>query len=121
MAANASYTFAFSPGNLILSTSYVWRDEQFSDVFETEESKVPSYDTIGLRAIWTDARDRYTIMLYGTNLTDEEAPDNASTTRVATGLATAAAPSAAGAQYYGGLNLSPPREYGLEVQYRFGN
>jgi len=58
-------------------------------------------------------------MLYGTNLTDELAPDTANATRVSTGLATAASPNVAGAAYYKGLNLAPPREYGLEVQYRF--
>lgn len=121
VAFNTSYTFELTPGNLTLSGSYVWRDEQYSDVFETEPAKVPSFYTVGLRLLWVDADDRYTVILYGNNLTDEDAPDSATVTRQRTGLATAAAPSAAGQAYYRTLNLTPPREYGVELQYRFGN
>jgi iron complex outermembrane receptor protein len=120
VAFNANYTFTFDPGNLILSGSYVWRDEQYSDVFETEPAKVPSFYTVGLRALWVDAKDRYTIILYGSNLTDEIAPDSATVVRQRTGLATVGAPSADGQAYYKTLNLTPPREYGIELQYRFG-
>lgn len=121
VAANASYTFEFKPGNLIASLSYVWRDEQESDVFETGPGVVPSFDTIGARLLWTDAADRYTVIVYGNNLTDEDAPDAAGVDRRRTGLASAAAPSAAGQAYYPTYNWMPPREYGVELQYRFGN
>jgi iron complex outermembrane receptor protein len=120
VAANLNYTFALAPGNLTLSTSWIWRDEQYSDVFETGPGIVPSYDTISARLLWVDADDRYTIILYGNNLTDEYAPDSGGVARQRTGLATQAAPSAAGQALYKTLNLTPPREYGLELQYRFG-
>jgi iron complex outermembrane receptor protein len=115
LAANASYTFEFRPGNLIASVSYVWRDEQYSDVFETEPAIVPSFDTIGARLLWTDSSDRYTVILYGNNLTDEDAADSAGSDRRRTGLT-----GAAGQAYYKTLNFMPPREYGMEVQFRFG-
>jgi iron complex outermembrane recepter protein len=121
VAFNTSYVFQFSPGNLTLSGTYIWRDEAYSDVFETEPAIVPSWDTVSARLLWVDANDRYTIILYGNNLTDEDAPDSAGVTRQRTGLASAAAPSAAGQAYYKTLNLTPPREYGVEIQYRFGN
>ena len=116
VAANVNYTFRFSPGNLILSASYVWRESAFSNVFETKESKVPSYHTVGARIIWTDTENRYSIMAYGTNLTDALAYESGNTTRVRTGLS-----GPAGAAYYPGGDLQPPREYGLELQYRFGS
>lgn len=116
LAANASYTFEFAPGNLVASLSYVWRDEQYSDVFETEPAIVPSFDTIGARLLWTDANDRYTVILYGSNLTNEDAADSAGLTRLRTGLA-----GEAGQAYFKTLNFTPPREYGIELQYRFGN
>lgn len=126
---NLNYTIAFSAGGLTLSGNYIWRDEQYSNVFEMEEFKVPSWNTVGARIIWTDAADRYTVMLYGTNLTNEIAadavlPNGAAEplpSRQATGLASAAAPSAAGVAYYNRLNLLPPREWGVEVQFRFGD
>lgn len=116
VAANASYTFEFRPGNLIASVSYVWRDEQYSDVFETGPAIVPSFDTIGARLLWTDANDRYTVILYGNNLTDEDAADSAGVSRLRTGLT-----GEAGQAYFKTLNFLPPREYGIELQYRFGN
>jgi hypothetical protein len=65
VAFNTSYVFELAPGNLTLSGTYVWRDEQFSDVFETGPAIVPSYDTISARLLWVDASDRYTVILYG--------------------------------------------------------
>lgn len=119
VAFNTNYMFRFSPGNLTLSGSYVWRASQFSSVFETKESEVPSYHTVGARLIWTDVDNRYTVILYGSNLTDALAADAAGTTRVSTAAA-GAAPSAANVAYYHTYDLEPPREYGLELQYRFG-
>jgi iron complex outermembrane receptor protein len=120
-ALNTSYTLPFTAGNLILSGSYVWSDESFSDVFETEESKVPSFGTVGLRMLWIGANGRYQLIAYGSNLTNELATDGAGVTRIRTGLATTRLnPSAAGAAYFRTFSLTPPREYGLELQYRFG-
>lgn len=120
-ALNTSYTFPFNAGRLILSGSYVWSDEAFSDVFETEEAKIPSFGTVGLRALWLGSNDRYVVIAYGTNLTNELATDGAGLTRIRTGLATSAAnASAAGTAYFRTFSLTPPREYGLELQYRFG-
>lgn len=120
VAFNTNYTFRLNPGNLILSASWVWRDEQYSDVFETGPAIVPSYDTLGARLIWIDAEDRFTVILYGSNLTDEDAPDAAGVARHRTGLASATNPGEHGQAYYKTLNLTPPREFGIEVQYRFG-
>jgi iron complex outermembrane receptor protein len=120
VALNTSYTFNFNTGRLILSGSYIWSDEAFSDVFETEEAKIPSFRTVGLRALWLGANDRYVVILYGSNLTDELALDGAGLTRLRTGAASMSNPSAAGAAYFRTFNLTPPREYGLELQYRFG-
>lgn len=115
-ALNANYFWEFASGSFTVSGSYVWRDEQYSDLFETELAKVPSYSTVGLRGIWNDSEDRYTIIVYGTNLTDEEVAEGADLERQRTGLT-----GPAGAAYYPTYNLSPPREYGVEFQYRFGS
>jgi iron complex outermembrane recepter protein len=119
-AFNANYTVALAAGSLVLSANYVWRDEMFSDVFETPHAIVPSFDTVAARVQWTDASDRYTLTLYGSNLTDEEVNENVLLTRQRTGLATAGNPGAQGQAYYKTLSLLTPREYGFEVQYRFG-
>ena len=120
-ALNGSYTFNFAPGDLTLSLSYNWRDSQYNDLFESKVGETPSYKLVGLRALWTDSADRYTVIVYGSNLTDEDAADSSPLigVRQRTGLASAASPSAAGQAYYKSYNLVPPREYGVEVQYRF--
>ncbi|MBB6091491.1 iron complex outermembrane receptor protein [Povalibacter uvarum] len=121
VAVNTAYTFEFAPGNLTASLSYVWRAEQYSDVFETEPAIVPDFFTLGARLLWTDASDRYTVILYGSNLTDENAADSAGTDRRRTGLATPTAPSSLGQAFFPTYNWQPPREYGIELQYRFGS
>lgn len=70
--------------------------------------------------MWRDAEDRYMVILYGANLTNEEAPYSAGLVRQATGLADADNPSAAGQAHYRTLSLAAPRTYGIEFQYRFG-
>ncbi|MGI1680131.1 MAG: TonB-dependent receptor [Cellvibrionaceae bacterium] len=114
-AFNTSYVFGFSAGDLTLSANYVWRDESYTDVFETKAGIIDSYGTVGFRTIWTDNEDRYTVILSGTNLTDEDAQDGGGLTRQAT-----VASGAAGQAYYQTYNLIPPRQYTLELQYRFG-
>lgn len=120
VALNLNYTWDFAPGTLTLSGNYIWRDESYSDLFETEMAKIPSYDMLGMRALWTDVANRYTIILYGSNLTNEEAAYSAGVGRQATGLASDLSPSTAGQAFYQTLSLAPPRQYGIEFQYRFG-
>ncbi|MGQ9425837.1 TonB-dependent receptor [Gilvimarinus sp. F26214L] len=119
-ALNLNYSFDLPAGSLTLSGNYIWRDESYSDLFENDLAIIPDYGTVGLRALWTDTANRYTVILYGSNLTDEEAPYNAGLVRQSTGLASAAAPSAAGQAHYQTVSLAPPRQYGIEFQYRFG-
>lgn len=119
VALNGSYTMDLGAGNLTLSLSYNWRDTQYNDLFESELGESPSYHLVGFRAIWNDTNDRYTVIVFGSNLTNEDAADSAILQRQRTGLATAGSPSAAGQAYYRGLNLLFPREYGVELQYRF--
>lgn len=115
-ALNTSYNLDFNPGSLTLSASYIWRDEQYNDLFENEFAKVDSFSTLGVRALWHDASDRYSIIFAVENLTDEEAGDGGGVTRQRTGLS-----GAAGAAYYQNINLSPPRVWSAEFQYRFGS
>lgn len=109
------YTIPMSAGDLTMSAGITWRDESYSDVFETEAGIVEDYTTVDARLIWTDNEDRYTVILSGDNLTNEEAQDGGGLTRQAT-----AASGAAGQVYYETFNLIAPRLVTLELQYRFG-
>ena len=119
IALNGNYTFDLAAGNLVLSASYVWRDSAFNDLFETELGETPSYNTVGIRAILTDVDNKYTVIVYGANIFDEEGSDGSVLTRQRTGNATAGSPGANGQAYYRGDNLIFPRQFGVELQYRF--
>ena len=82
-------------------------------------SRSPSYDQVDLRALWTDEDNKYTVIAYVRNLFDDEGYEGYGATRVSTGTATAAAPSAAGQTYFNSYGLTPPRVVGVELQYRF--
>jgi iron complex outermembrane receptor protein len=105
---NAMYTFEFSPGKLSLSGSYVWRDTQYSSILGGNEWVVPSYGKTDFRAIWTDTDNSYSVIAYLRNAGDTEGFDGV----------TAATGSSGITQSY---SLTPPRQYGLELQYRFGS
>lgn len=116
VAFNANYTFSLNAGNFTVSANYVWRDDSYSDVFETEPGTIEGFKAVDLRLIWSAIDDRYTVIAYGSNIFDEDAQDGGGLTRQAT-----ASSWAAGQRYYRTFNLIPPRTYGLELQYRFGS
>ncbi len=108
VAFNANYRIDFAAGSLNLSGTYAWRDEVQSGLFTRSYRMAPSFDQIDLRATWTDARDRYQIIAYGRNITDEYGLDGVTAERDADGT------------IFQTWSLTPPRTYGVELQYRFG-
>jgi iron complex outermembrane recepter protein len=110
-AANANYTWRFVPGALNLSSSYVWKAKTYDSIFNEPYYLAPSYSQVDARLTWNDASDRYTVFLYGKNLANRLGYSNVDAQRVnsnAAGIVTAAS------EY----ELTPPRTYGLEIQYR---
>ena len=113
VAFNTRYSMDFQAGSLMLSANYVWRDESEYDIFNTPAAIADGYSTLSTRAIWTNAGDTFSVILFGTNLGNEIARDRGGAERLAT---TASGPQ--GQAYYEAYNLAPPRTYGLELQYR---
>ncbi|MDO9430893.1 MAG: TonB-dependent receptor [Phenylobacterium sp.] len=125
-ALNANYTFDFAPGSLILSGTYTWTDETTYQPFDNADFAVPAYGTADLRVLWKDAGDRYSLIGYVKNVTDEEGFTSTSSTN----------PTAVFANPNVGLEVNgttylrqtstaitrgliQPRTYGVELQYRF--
>jgi len=71
------------------------------------------------RALWTSDNTNYTVIAYVRNVMNARALEGSQVSRQNTGLATVAAPSAAGQAYYQSYTLGPPRVFGVELQYRF--
>ncbi len=105
---SAMYTVHTGPGDVSLSASYVWRSEQYSSIFSRQEFEVPSYDQVDARIIFTEAANRYSVIAFARNLLDEEGFDGVSANASSSGIT----------QSY---SLTPPRQLGLELQYRFGS
>lgn len=111
IAINANYGFELDSGLLTVGASYVWRDEAYSTVFTRSYNEAPKWDQIDLRAHWAPVGNKYTIIAYVKNVADSDGYD-AAVTASNRNLAT----SPTGAL---NLELTPPRTYGVELQYRF--
>jgi iron complex outermembrane receptor protein len=113
VSINGNYTFRFNPGNLTFSATYIWRDATYYSIFNRPWNLAPAFSQLDLRASFTDAKNRFTIIAYAKNLLNTLGYDGA------TGFSTAQPypfiPVSV-AQIYG---LTPPRTYGIEVQVRF--
>lgn len=107
VAFNANYRIDFSIGSLNLSGTYAWRDEVQSGLFTREYRMAPAFDQVDLRATWTDVKERYEVILYGRNVTDEYGLDGVTADRQDDGTILQT------------WSLTPPRTYGVEFQYRF--
>jgi iron complex outermembrane receptor protein len=119
LALNVNYTFAFTPGSLTLSASDIWKDATYFSVFNRWYSKAPSYNQVDLRATWKSANDRITVVAFGRNVLDDEGYDGTAglmQTQLPLGGAGVPVIPRSIAQ---SVSLTPPRTYGMELQYRF--
>jgi iron complex outermembrane receptor protein len=117
LALNGSYTFEMEPGALALSATYLYRSAAYANVFTREYNKAPSWDQVDLRAYWVPTGGKYTVIAYVRNVFDTEGYDAA--VQGSNRNNNPAVPSdrfLTGAQ---NLELTPPRTYGIELQYRF--
>lgn len=135
VALNFNYTWNFSGGDLVGSLTYMWRDEQFGSLFTREHYRAPAWDQVDARLTWTDSDDRFRVILYGKNLFDEIGYDAGPYAISVTGLANNGAAIMCGNQIVAagacvpttgpngsiasGYSITPPRTYGIELQYRF--
>ena len=100
----------FNPGTLSLSGNYVWRSSAYSNIFNRTYNRMPSYDQVDLRAIWTGSDDRYRVIGFVKNVFDSVGYDSA------TGNLLASSPTLEVAQSY---SLTPPRTFGVQLEFRF--
>ncbi len=121
IAANANYTWRFTPGSLNYSVSYIWKDKTHDSIFSEQYFIAPEYTQVDMRLSWNDTADRFTIFGYIKNLQNKLGYDGVGAFAV---LTPAPGTKACGfngpSPYYcdQDLGLTPPRTYGVEVQYR---
>jgi iron complex outermembrane recepter protein len=108
LAFNANYTWELPAGSLTASGSWTYRDSAYYSVFTREYNQAPSYDETDLRVLFTDAKNRFTLIAFLRNAFDDEGYERADATQSAWGTRSLQ------------LALTAPRTYGLEAQFRFG-
>jgi len=108
ISLNAQYVFTFDPGKLTLSASYIWKDKTFGSIFNNPLNQAPAYYTLNLRAVWDDAKERYSIIGYINNVTDTLGFDNVTQTALFPGFPLVRA-----------TGITAPLTFGAEVQFRF--
>ncbi len=121
VSANANYTWRFMPGSLNYSVSYVWKDKTPDSIFNEQYFIAPSYTQVDMRLTWNDSADRFTIFGYIKNLQNKLGYDGVGAGAVLTPTpGTKACGFNGPSPYYCDqtLGLTPPRTYGVEVQYR---
>ena len=117
VALNASYTFDMDAGALTLGGTYLYRSKAYANVFSRDYNKAPSWDQVDLRAYWAPKGGKYTVIAYVKNVFDTEGYDAAlAGSQRNNNAAVASDRFLTGAQ---NLELTPPRLYGVELQYRF--
>ena len=116
---NGNYTWRLGPGNLTASATYIWRSAQYGSIFNRSYYKAPSYDQVDARLTWKPTDGKYTLIAFGKNLGDTLGYANGA-------LASRRAGRTPGVPALSGVfgqsttyELTPPRTYGVEVQYRF--
>ena len=115
VTVNANYTWNLEPGNLSASLTYVWRDATYYSVFNRYYSRAKSFGQTDARLLFNDKDRKYTLIASIKNIFDQRGSAGTNGTRI--NSLTVAQPN------WGFINQTvsyvPPRNYSLELQYRF--
>ena len=121
IALNVNYTWQLESSRLIGSVSYLWRDEAYGSIFNRSYTKSPSWDQIDARVAWKPDGDKLTLILWGKNLADTLGYEGgAGAGRKAGSVPVPGAPTLRVVEgITSAYPLTPPRTYGIELQYKF--
>lgn len=133
IAINANYTYPFSDGSSLTgSVSYTWRDSQYGSIFNRDYYKSPSWDQVDARLTWKAKDRKTTVIAFVKNLFDDLGYEGgAGASRRAGSIYTPPAgapivnvvqdarPDRPGNNPASTYPLTPPRTYGIELQYKF--
>ena len=108
LSLNVNYSLDLGRfGTLIPSASYIWRDQQYSQIFNRSYNLSPSTDQIDLRLTYKEPHNRFEVIGYARNVTNNTNFETLSGTRYSTG------------QVYQTYVVQDPRTYGVQIQARF--
>ncbi|MBS0335131.1 MAG: TonB-dependent receptor, partial [Proteobacteria bacterium] len=96
VALAVTYAIEFGAGTLTPEASYIWRDKQYSSIFQRSYDESPSWDQTDLRLTWKDKDNRYSIIGFVKNVFDTLGYDGGATGNRITGVYSAATIAALG-------------------------
>jgi iron complex outermembrane receptor protein len=121
IAFNANYTWKLDVGNITGSVSYVWRDKQYGTLFTRSYTEAPSWDQVDARVTW-DSKDKKTRVIASVkNLFDRLGYDAGAfgSRYVGTIDSAGGTPTVVNQGTFRTFSVTPPRTYGIELQYKF--
>ncbi|HLI65104.1 MAG TPA: TonB-dependent receptor, partial [Caulobacteraceae bacterium] len=77
-SVNATYTWQFEPGSLALTGSLSWRDKAYGTIFNRTYNTIPAFTLVNLRAVYNDAKNRFTVIGFWNNVFNQTWSDNVS-------------------------------------------
>jgi iron complex outermembrane receptor protein len=126
VAFNANYTWVLDTGSVTGSASYIWRDKQYGSIFNRSYYQAPSWSQTDLRLTYKDKANKYTVIAWAKNVFDDIGYEGGATAGRRAGLVpayTLGLPGLRPTPIVEGIGstytITPPRTYGIEVQYRF--
>lgn len=129
IALNSTYTWNFEKGDLTASFSFIWRDAQYGSLFTRPYNRAPSWDQLDARLTWDSANRKVKVIAFIKNIANTVGYDaGAYGTRYAANddyLGSAHFPyyltsHSVGSEGIGSTySVTPPRTYGIEVDYKF--
>jgi iron complex outermembrane receptor protein len=67
----ADYTFRPALGSIFVGANYSWREHSYTEFFNTDFRRTPSYGVLNLTAVWNDPSGRFSIEGHVNNALDE--------------------------------------------------
>jgi iron complex outermembrane receptor protein len=121
LAFNTNYTWHTDVGNIAASVSYIWRDKQYGTLFTRSYTEAPSWSQVDARVTWITKDSKTKVIAYVKNLFDDIGYDAGAVGYRYAGLVNNAAgtSSVINQGTFRNFSVTPPRTYGVEVQYKF--
>ena len=121
LAVNVNYTWELDVGNVTGSVSYIWRDNQYGTLFSRSYNRSPTWDQVDGRITWDPPNGKTRVIAYVKNLFNDIGYDAGAVGYRFAG--TSNSPAGVGTTtiqgVYSNYSVTPPRTYGVEVQYKF--
>lgn len=106
LTINADYRWQLASGELRLVASYVYQDEQWSSIFNRDDTQVPSFERTDFRLTYRNNGDNLRVSAYVRNAFDEEIIENKNRSAYLFNQQQTA-------------SIQPPRTIGIEVDFSF--